>query len=266
MNTTGKFSTTGGGSVLNRSIHAANWHAQQIKEEKVDVSMSGGKVLSHRKSNQKRSSDEAEFQAITTRKNLVTIHSKMDRSMQELDSGIVPIILMNRGGAGGAGGGTGQLSASRPTRGQKTSSFGGADVELQARRMVNLAHGAGGTSSAMSSLLAKLDTDMVIDNTRNADDNIHTVPLRDLICIDDRIDKSKLGADKYMAASEQNREKKKIQEKKKKEVSGGGVSGGTDSDDDRSLSPIETLRVSTPRMRHVRSYRCQTEKEVHDMR
>lgn len=170
--------------------------------------------------------------------------------------------------------GTRKMSNTGSQASRRRSSFGSVAAENQARHMMANVNDKN-IAPAMRNLLVSLDTDIVITRQMNAEDPIAAGNLRELLRIDHRIDQSKVGASKYLAAS-QRPGFQQHQESEEEEANTPGMrttKRGTrksnrvaDYDEDGDLSPLNALRNLTPRMRHTRSYRCQSDKEINDLR
>ncbi len=170
-----------------------------------------------------------------------------------------------QGSKGSVGGGS---QASR-----RRSSFGSIEAENHAKHMMNNVSDKN-INNAMRNLLVNIDTDIVMTKTMQSQDPIAAGNLRELLTIDPRIDQSKVGESRYLAASERAGyvppEEEEVQENtpKHKRHTRRSVAKKEDGDDpdDDDLSPIDNMRNLTPRMRHTRSYRCQSDKEINDLR
>lgn len=141
----------------------------------------------------------------------------------------------------------------------------------------------------MKNLLVTIDTDIVVQKQLDWEDPIAAGNLRELLKIDPRIDQSKIGAARYMWAKDKPGAGL---EEEEEEASPGTVDPRTgrvqaktnktrtmtlptvDEDEDGDFdylndaepSPLHATRNLTPRMRHTRSYRCQSDKEINDLR
>jgi len=207
--------------------------------------------------------------------------------MSELQKEIFPIMIMDRDPYSTSGSeiellhpdlvdGTRKMSNAGSNASRRRSSFGSVAAENHAKHMMNNVNDKN-IAPAMRNLLVNIDTDIIINKTMHAEDPIAAGNLRELLRIDHRIDQSKIGAARYMAASQrpgfaQHQEseeeegpntpsgitKKRVTRKSQKQTG--------DYDDEGDLSPLNSMRNLTPRMRHTRSYRCQSDKEISDLR
>ncbi|CAD7967286.1 unnamed protein product [Amoebophrya sp. A25] len=207
---------------------------------------------------QKANKEEKDFKDQTTKKNLTNVQTKLSRNMSELHDTILPIMMQNKvAEERGRSGSMSRLSSKRRT------TFGSEEAEIQAKRMAQVMLNGKGQQGQ---LLAALNADIVASKAGNKEHPLETADLRALIKIDDRLDMSKIGAAKYRAVSEEQlREaqwRKEEEERVKKEEA--ERKARRLEDDDQTPSPINQVR--TPRMRHVRSYRCATARDLHLLR
>ncbi|CAD7967690.1 unnamed protein product [Amoebophrya sp. A120] len=208
---------------------------------------------------QKEGKEEKEFKDQTTKKNLNNVQLKLSRNMAELQESILPIMLQNQMSDKKGGSEMGSKSSSK-----RKSTFGSEEAEVQAKRMAQVMLNGKGQQGQ---LLAALNADIVASKAVGTKEHpLETQDLRQLIKIDDRIEMSKIGAARYRAVSEEellaaqarkdeeDRIKREEAERKARRM----------EDDDQTPSPLNQPR--TPRMRHVRSYRCATARDLQLLR
>ena len=159
-------------------------------------------------------------------------------------------------------------------RSKRRSSFGSVEAENHAKHMMGNVNNKE-MNGQMRNLLVNIDTDIIINKTMNTEDPIAAGNLRELLRIDHRIDQSKVGASRYMAASQRPGYHDSADECENQGDTTPGANKQRrtrrsmhkqDDDEDGDLSPLDNLRNLTPRMRHTRSYRCQSDKEINDLR
>lgn len=238
------------------------------------------------------SKEEKEFMDQSTKKNLMNVKSKLDRAMSDLSQQIMPVLVLNGNkapglppmvsashtgssalGAGDASPTTAMdLLAAAGQEGRHSSkhrnSFGSADASSIAQSLVNKTQTMGSTGGH-DKVFSNLGMEVLLRKEQKAQHPLVARNLRELVMVDDRIDSEELheklfrsgGAIDWAARAQQDRSRR--EENARAAEAARLKATQEDDEDDVSLSPVPQ---QSPRMRHIRSYRCSSQKELMEWR
>merc|ERR1712085_188382 len=167
------------------------------------------------------------------------------------------------GGLGGSGSGINSRASSK-----RRSSFGSEDAMALAANMVGRAQKQGQMKGADRGF-STLGMEVIMRDQERLEHPLISRNLRDLLMVDDRLDSKEMHDKQYKNSTQEEwraraeaEQKRREDTKAAKEAAKVAAEQAYD-EEDVALSP---LPPRSPRMRHVRSYRCHSQKELNEFR